>query len=56
MILVTDGWGLSCEISLSLLSDDYVNNGSGNGLVPSGIKPLPGQMLTLIYVVISSLG
>ena len=25
---------------------DYVNIGSGNGLVPSGNKPLPEPMLT----------
>ena len=30
----------------------YVNIGSGNGLVPSGNKPLPEPMLTQIYVVI----
>ena len=29
-----------------------VNIGSGNGLVPSGIKPLPELMLTQFYVVI----
>ena len=28
-----------------------VNIGSGNGLVPSGNKPLPEPMLTQIYVV-----
>ena len=27
-----------------------VNIGSGNGLVPSGNKPLPKPMLTQIYV------
>ena len=32
----------------------WVNFGSGNGLVPSGIKQLPEQMLTQIYV--ASLG
>ena len=31
------------------LTDD-VNIGSGNGLVPSGNKPLPEPMLTQIYV------
>ena len=31
------------------LTDD-VNNGSGNGLVPLGNKPLPEPMLTQIYV------
>ena len=29
-----------------------VNIGSGNGLVPSGNKPLPEPMLTQIYVAI----
>ena len=29
-----------------------VNIGSGNGLVPSGSKPLPELMLTQIYVAI----
>ena len=32
------------------LADDLVNIGSGNGLVPSGNKPLPEPMLTQIYV------
>ena len=31
-------------------ADDYVNIDSGNGLVPSGNKPLPEPMLTQIYV------
>ena len=30
--------------------DDKVNVGSGNGLVPSGNKPLPEPMLTKIHV------
>ena len=30
----------------------YVNIGSGNALVPSGIKPLPEPMLTHMYVAI----
>ena len=30
------------------LTDDKVNIGSGNGLVPSGNKPLPEQMLNQI--------
>ena len=34
------------------LTDDEVNIGSGNGLVPSGNKPLPEPMLTQIYVAI----
>ena len=29
-----------------------VKIGSGNGLVPSGTKPLPGPMLTKIYAAI----
>ena len=32
------------------LTDDKVNIGSGNGLVPSGNKPLPELMLTQFYV------
>ena len=31
------------------LTDDQVNVGSGNGLVPSGNKPLPEPVLTQIY-------
>ena len=46
----------SCEIVLTWmpqdLTDDKVNIGSGNGLVPSGNKPLPEPMLTQIYVAI----
>ena len=34
------------------LTDDKSNIGSGNGLVPSGNKPLPEPMLTQIYVAI----
>ena len=34
------------------LSDDKVNIGSGNGLVPPGNKPLPEPVLTQIYVAI----
>ena len=48
-ILVIDDWGISCEIALTWkpqrLTDD-VNIGSGNGLVPSGNKPLPEPILT----------
>ena len=53
-ILVIDGSGISCEIALIWMSLDFtdaVNIGSGNGLVPSGSKPLPEPMLTQIYVV-----
>ena len=32
--------------------DDKSTNGSGNGLVPSGIKPLPERMVTNICVAI----
>ena len=42
-ILVIDAWGVPCEIG----PYSWV---SGNGLVPSGNKPLPGSMLTQIYV------
>ena len=33
------------------LMDDQVNTGSGDGLVPSGTKPLPEPMLIQIYVI-----
>ena len=58
LILVIDGWDIACEIALIWMSlyftDDYwsVNIGSSNGLVPSGNKPLPKQMLTQISVAI----
>ena len=32
------------------LTDDKSNIGSGNGLVPSGNKPLPEPMLTQFFV------
>ena len=55
-ILVIDGWGISCKtapIWMSLdFTDESVNIGGGNGLVPSGNKPLPEPMLTQISVVI----
>ena len=48
------GWGISHEIALRwmplVLTDDKSTLGPGNGLVPSGNKPLPGLMLTQIYV------
>ena len=51
-ILVIDGWGISCEVALIWMSLGLhwwsVNIGSGNGLVPSGNKPLPEPMLTQI--------
>ena len=55
-ILVIDDWGISCEIALIWMSLDFtddqstLNIGSGNGLVPTGNKPLPEPMLTQIYV------
>ena len=59
-ILVTDGWGISCEIVLKWMSLGLhwwsVNIGSGNGLMPSGNKPLPEPMLTQISVEMASLG
>ena len=49
-------WETCCEIALRRMSldltDDQVNIGSGNGLVPSGNKPLPEPMLTQIAVAI----
>ena len=44
-----DIWSIPCEITLGwMLQDlaDKVNIGSGNGLVPSGNKPLPEPVLT----------
>ena len=46
-ILVTDGWGIFCKIALWWMSLD-LTNGSGNGLEPSGNKPLPEPMVTQI--------
>ena len=46
---MTDGCDISSEIALrwtSLDLSDEVSIGSGNGLVPSGNKPLPDPMLT----------
>ena len=55
-IFVIDDWGFSCEITLVWMSLGLhwwsVNIGSGNGLVPSGNKPLPEPMLTQISVAI----
>ena len=49
-ILMISGWGISCEIALIWMSldlnDDQIIISSGNGLVPSGNKPLPEPMLT----------
>ena len=54
-ILVTDIWNDFCKIgpgwkprSLMIL----INNGSSNGLVPSGTKPLLNSMLTKFSVAI----
>ena len=48
------GWVISFEIALRGLSQDFadVNIGSGDGLVPSGNKPLPEPMLSKISVAI----
>ena len=54
-ILVIDGWGIFCEIALMNVTGlhwQLVNIGSGNGLVPSGNKPLPEPMMTQISVAI----
>ena len=57
LILVIDGWSISCKIVLKWMPTNgpywwYINIGSGNGLVPSGNKPLPEPMLTQISVAI----
>ena len=44
-------WNCSQAIAIEYFSW-HVNIGSGNGLVPSGNKPLPPPMLTQIYVTI----
>ena len=51
------GWGISLEIDLrwkseGLTIDNIGMIGSGNGLVPSGKKPLPDPMFTQICVTI----
>ena len=45
---------ISTEIALWWIPQNTFddNIGSGNGLVPSGSKPLPEPMLTQIYVAI----
>ena len=57
-ILVIDGWGISCEIALNVTGLHWWSAiiGSGNGLVPSGNKPLPEPMLTQICRNMASLG
>ena len=42
---------ISHEIAIKWMSQN-LNIGSGNGLMPSGNKPLPEPMLTQIYVII----
>ena len=53
-MLVINGCGISYEIAFRWMSLYWwqVNIGSGNGLVPSGKKPLPEQMLIQICVTI----
>ena len=54
--LVIDRWDISYEIALRWMSSAapywrLVNIGSGNGLLPSGNRPLPHEpMLTTFYV------
>ena len=56
-ILVTGDWGISCpDMNVIGLHWWPVNIGSGNGLVPSGNKPLPEPMLTQICHHMASLG
>ena len=64
------GWGISYEIALRWMPQDLTDDkstlvqarpnnsgiGSGNGLVPSGNKPLPEAMLTQICHHMASLG
>ena len=45
IIAQIDIMSISCEIALMMGQHGY-----GNGLVPSGNKPLPGPKLTQIYV------
>ena len=37
---------------IEIIFSQQLNMGSGNGLVPSGNKPLPEPMLTEIYIAI----
>ena len=48
-------WCISSEIVLNVIVTGQVNIGSGNGLVPSGNKPLPEPMLTQICCHMASL-
>ena len=52
VILISDGWGISCEIALRWLSLDLTDDKSTLIQVPDGTKPLSEQMLTQIYVAI----
>ena len=56
IISVIDSWGISYELALMMNGTRpywwKVNIGSGNGLVPSGNKPLLEPMLTQISVAI----
>ena len=47
LILVIAGWCIFSE--MAELCWWWINSGSGNGLVPSGTKPLPEPVLTQIY-------
>ena len=51
---VINGKDITCDIVLRWISMDLFddNFGSGNGLVPSGKKPLPEEMLSSILVAI----
>ena len=51
VILVIGGWSLSHQNAIGP-HWRKINIGSGNGLVPSGNKPLPGPILIEIYVAI----
>ena len=50
---VTYVWDISCEFAFRSMSLGRTDDtGSGNGLVPSGNRPLPEPMLTQIFVTI----
>ena len=56
VILMIGGRSMSYEVALKWtsldLTNDKINIGLGNVLVPSGNKPLPDPMLTKIYVAV----